>query len=153
MNEWPVLENVVHVTKLCTNTKLLLIETLTTDCNRNGTFYPSHCVLQMQGTKRMIGHAKERDGLYFLEVIIVHIKLNYKGINVFWVKFRKPRPMHDSSPFSAWFVNKNLGVKLFFYQLTSEIIFTWFNIILCIPQHSMHLFCQTKSNYFLQMLF
>ena len=59
------LKNVLHVPKLFAN--LVSIQKLTKDSNCSVTFFPSHCVFQEQDTKRMIGRASERDGLYYLE--------------------------------------------------------------------------------------
>ena len=60
-----VLKNVLHVPKLSAN--LVSIQKLTHDLKCCATFFPSHCVLQEQGSGRRIGLAKERNGLYHLE--------------------------------------------------------------------------------------
>ena len=65
LNDYITLKNVHHVPQLCTN--LVPIQKLTRYSNCVVMFYPSHCVFQEQGTKRMIGHAREMDGLYHLE--------------------------------------------------------------------------------------
>ena len=59
------LKNVLHVPKLSTN--LISIQKLTHDMNCSVFFYPSHCIFQDQVSGKRIGHAKERDGLYYLE--------------------------------------------------------------------------------------
>lgn len=59
------LKNVLHVPKLLAN--LVSVTKLTKDCNCSVTFFPSYCVFQEQDTKRTIGRARERDGLYYLE--------------------------------------------------------------------------------------
>lgn len=56
----------VHVPKLSTN--LISIHRLTKDLNCNVVFCYFHCVFQEHGTEKMIGRARERDGLYYLEV-------------------------------------------------------------------------------------
>ena len=59
------LKNVLHVPKLSTN--LLSIQKLTHDLNCVVIFYPTHCEFQDQNTGKMIGRAKEKAGLYYLE--------------------------------------------------------------------------------------
>jgi len=61
-----VLKNVLHVPKLSTN--LMSIQKLTKDLNCHVTFYPSYCDFQDQDSGRRIGRAKEKDGLYYLEI-------------------------------------------------------------------------------------
>ena len=61
------LKNVLHVPKLSTN--LLSIQKLTHDLNCVVIFYPTHCEFQDQNTGKMIGRAKERAGLYYLETV------------------------------------------------------------------------------------
>ena len=59
------LKNVLHVPKLSTN--LISIHQITKDLNCKVTFFSTHCIFQDQITGRMIGLAKERNGLYYLE--------------------------------------------------------------------------------------
>lgn len=59
------LKNVLHVPKLFAN--LVSIQKQTKDANYNVIFYPSHCVFQETGMRKMIGRAREIDGLYYLE--------------------------------------------------------------------------------------
>ena len=54
----------LHVQKLSTN--LFSIHQITKDFNFTITFFPSHCAIQDRATRRMIGHAKEQEGLYLL---------------------------------------------------------------------------------------
>ena len=61
------LNSALHVPKLTCN--LISITKLTKDLNCSLTFFPSHCVIQDQATGKMIGHAKEQGGLYFLEAM------------------------------------------------------------------------------------
>lgn len=65
INQALTLKNVLHVPNLSTN--LLSIHKLTKDLNCNVIFYPSYCIFQDQGTGKMIGHAREKNGLYYLE--------------------------------------------------------------------------------------
>ncbi|KAF7841125.1 Auxin-induced protein 6B [Senna tora] len=65
LNNQIVLKDVLHVPKLCTN--LISVHKLTVDSQCSAIFHPTHCVFQEQSTKRMIGHAKEQNGLYYLE--------------------------------------------------------------------------------------
>ena len=60
-----MLKNVLHVPRLTTN--LISIKKLTQDLHCNVVFYHSHCVFQDEDSGRMIGHARERDGLYYLK--------------------------------------------------------------------------------------
>ncbi|KAF7835228.1 Retrovirus-related Pol polyprotein from transposon TNT 1-94 [Senna tora] len=64
LNDHISLKDVLHVPKLCTN--LISVHKLTNDSQCSAIFHPTHCVFQEQDTKRMIGHAKERNGLYYL---------------------------------------------------------------------------------------
>ena len=61
-----VLKNVLHVPKLSAN--LISIQKLATDLKCCAIFFLSHCVLQDQVSGRKIGLAKERNGLYHLEI-------------------------------------------------------------------------------------
>ncbi|RVW64179.1 hypothetical protein CK203_046335 [Vitis vinifera] len=63
-----MLKNVLHVPRLTTN--LISIQKLTQDLHCNVVFYHSHCVFQDEDSGRMIGHARERDGLYYLKAPI-----------------------------------------------------------------------------------
>ena len=65
LNDHITLKGVLHVPKLCSS--LISVHKLTADSKCSAIFHPTHCVFQEQGTKRMIGHAKEQDGLYYLE--------------------------------------------------------------------------------------
>jgi transposase InsO family protein len=65
LSESLFLKNVLHVPKLCTN--LISIHKLTNDSNCYVSFYPSYCVFQERSTKRMIGRAEARGGLYYLD--------------------------------------------------------------------------------------
>ena len=60
-----VLKNVLHVPKLSMN--LVLIHKLTKDLNCTMTFSSTHCEFQDQGMGNMIGLARGRNGLYYLE--------------------------------------------------------------------------------------
>ena len=65
INKTLTLKNVLHVPKLFTN--LLSIQRITKDSNCSVVFYHNRCLFQEQNTRRMIGHAKEVNGLYYLE--------------------------------------------------------------------------------------
>ena len=60
-----ILKNVLHVPKLSVN--LVSIQNLTHDLKCYAIFFPSYCVFQEQGSRRRIGLAKKRSGLYHLE--------------------------------------------------------------------------------------
>ena len=60
-----ILKNVLHVPKL--SVSLLSIHKITTDLQCHVTFFPSYCMFQDQHMGKMIGHAKEHDGLYYLD--------------------------------------------------------------------------------------
>lgn len=59
------LKNVLHVPKLSTN--LFSVQKLTRDLCYRVIFHHNYCVFQNQNSGKMIGHARERDGLYYLE--------------------------------------------------------------------------------------
>ena len=59
------LKNVLHVPRLSTN--LVSIHKLTQDLCCNVIFYHNSCVFQDKDLGRMIGRAREQDGLYYLE--------------------------------------------------------------------------------------
>ena len=59
------LRNVLHVPKLSTN--LIFIQKLTKDLSCNVIFYNNACTLQNKNSGRMIGHAREWNGLYYIE--------------------------------------------------------------------------------------
>ena len=61
-----ILKNVLHVPKLSAN--LVSIQKLTHDLKCYAIFFPSYCVFQEQGSGRRIGLAKERNGVYHLEL-------------------------------------------------------------------------------------
>ena len=60
-----VLKNVFHVPKFSVN--LVSVHKLTKDLNCIVTFSSTHCEFQDQGMGKMIGLARERNGLYYLE--------------------------------------------------------------------------------------
>ena len=60
-----VLKNVLHVLKLSAN--LVSIQKLTKDLHCHAIFCSSYSEVQDQGSRRKIGHAKEKDGLYYLD--------------------------------------------------------------------------------------
>nr|KYP41064.1 Retrovirus-related Pol polyprotein from transposon TNT 1-94 [Cajanus cajan] len=59
------LKNVLHVPKLSTN--LISIQKLTKDLSCNVVFYSNSCILQDKNSGRTIGHAREWNGLYYME--------------------------------------------------------------------------------------
>ena len=59
------LKNVLHVPKLSTN--LVSIHQLIKDMICSVIFYPTHCVFQDRVSGKMIGHAKEKNKLYYLD--------------------------------------------------------------------------------------
>ena len=61
-----ILKNVLHVPTSSSN--LVPIQKLTHDLKCYAIFFPSYCVFQEQGLGRRIGLAKERNGLYHLEL-------------------------------------------------------------------------------------
>ena len=61
-----ILKNVLHVPKL--STSLVSIQKPTHDLKCYAIFFPSYCVFQEQSSGRRIGLAKERNGLYHLEL-------------------------------------------------------------------------------------
>lgn len=61
-----ILKNVLHVPKLSTN--LVSIQKLTQDLHCKVIFYNEYCEFQEKDSGRMIGRAKEKDGLYCLEI-------------------------------------------------------------------------------------
>ena len=60
-----ILKDVLHVPKL--SASLVSIQKLTHDLKCYVVFFPSYCVFQDQVSRRRIGLAKERNGLYHLE--------------------------------------------------------------------------------------
>jgi hypothetical protein len=62
-----ILKNVLHVPRLSTN--LVSIQKFTQDLHCNVVFHHSYCVFQDEDSGRMIGHAREWDGLYYLEAL------------------------------------------------------------------------------------
>ncbi|GMI89878.1 hypothetical protein HRI_002657100 [Hibiscus trionum] len=60
-----LLRKVLHVPKLFTS--LISIPKLVRDTNCSVLFHSTHCFFQEQETKKMIGRAKEINGLYYLE--------------------------------------------------------------------------------------
>ncbi|TYH91972.1 hypothetical protein ES332_A13G150700v1 [Gossypium tomentosum] len=65
INKALTLSNVLHIPKLFTN--ILSIQKITKGSNCSVVFYPNRCVFQKQSTRRIIRHAKEVNGLYYLE--------------------------------------------------------------------------------------
>ena len=59
------LKNVLHVPKLSTN--LISIHKLTQDLYYTVIFHNNYCIFQDKDSGRMIGRAREKDGLYYLE--------------------------------------------------------------------------------------
>lgn len=59
------LHSVLHVPKL--SVSLLSIKQVTSQLNCKVTFYPTYCHFQDLKTGKMIGHAKEEDGVYYLD--------------------------------------------------------------------------------------
>lgn len=59
------LKNVLHVPRLSTN--LVSVKRLTQDLHCHVIFHHSYCVFQDKDSGRTIGHAREKDGLYYLE--------------------------------------------------------------------------------------
>lgn len=60
-----LLKNALHVPKLSTN--LISVQKLTKDLPCNVIFHSNHCVFQDKDSGRMIGHAREGNGLYYLK--------------------------------------------------------------------------------------
>ena len=60
-----ILENVLHVPNLSCN--LLSISQLTKDSNSSAKFFPYHCIFQDLSSGKMIGGAKECEGLYYFD--------------------------------------------------------------------------------------
>nr|KYP54945.1 Retrovirus-related Pol polyprotein from transposon TNT 1-94 [Cajanus cajan] len=60
-----ILKNVLHVPKLSTN--LISIQKLTKDLLCNVIFHSNSCILQDKKSGRTIGHAREWNGLYYME--------------------------------------------------------------------------------------
>ncbi|CAN1790032.1 Retrovirus-related Pol polyprotein from transposon RE1 [Linum perenne] len=63
-----ILKSVLHVPKLDYN--LLSIRRLTHESNCVVVFYPFHCAIQDLSSGKMIGKARLRDGLYYLDMLI-----------------------------------------------------------------------------------
>ena len=59
------LTSVLHAPKMSCN--LLSISKLTKTDNCSGTFFPNYCVFKDLTLGKMIGSAKERNGLYYLD--------------------------------------------------------------------------------------
>jgi len=59
-----ILKNVLHVPKLSTN--LISVQKLTKDLSCNVVFHINY-ILQDKNSGRMIGHAREWNGLYYME--------------------------------------------------------------------------------------
>src|ERR1051325_3805765 len=59
------LKNVLHVPKLSTN--LISIQKLTKDLSCNVVFHNNSCILQDKNSGKTIGHAREWNGLYYME--------------------------------------------------------------------------------------
>ena len=84
-----VLKNVLYVPKHFTN--LVSIQKLTTDANCHVIFYPSVCEFQAQDPRRMIGRARKKDGLYYLEDLIGQTDKRSVSPISFLVKSNKDR--------------------------------------------------------------
>ena len=67
VNSSLTLDNVLHVPKLSTN--LVSIHWIVKDMNCCVVFYPSHCVFQDQSSGKTIGLVKEKNELYYLDVL------------------------------------------------------------------------------------
>lgn len=67
-----LLKNVLHVPKLSTN--LISIQKLTKDLLCNVVFNSNSCILQDKKSGRTIGHAREWNGLYYMEDLNLPIK-------------------------------------------------------------------------------
>ena len=65
INNKLILKDVLHVPKLFTN--LISIKKLTHDANCRVIFYPFFCEFQEKDPRKVIGHARVKEGLYHLE--------------------------------------------------------------------------------------
>ena len=96
-----ILKNVLHVPKLSTN--LVSIQKFTWYSCYNMVFHHNNCVFQDEDSGKMIGHAKERDGLYYLETLsnsnITKSKLSHSFISEFF----------SSNKEKAWLYHRRLG--------------------------------------------
>ena len=90
-----ILKNVLHVPKLLAS--LVSIQKLTHDLKCYAIFFPSYCVFQEQGSKRRIGLAKERNGLY-------HLELSQKTSNNLSLSF-----LNSSNKDIIWLYHLHLG--------------------------------------------
>ena len=90
-----ILKNVLHVPKL--SAKLVSIQKLTHYLKCYAIFFPSYCVFQEQDSGRRIGHAKERNGLY-------HLELSQKTINDLSLSF-----LSSSNKDTIWLYHLHLG--------------------------------------------
>jgi len=59
------LKNVLHVPNLSTN--MIFVQKLTKDLSCNVVFHKNYCILQDKNSGRTIGHAREWNGLYYME--------------------------------------------------------------------------------------
>lgn len=95
------LKNVLHVRKLFAN--LISIQKVTQDFNCRVIFLPSYCIFQEQETKKMIGLAKVRNGLYYLE----NLNLKNEALNSLPRSFISESVM--SSEERIWLYHRRLG--------------------------------------------
>ena len=65
VNNHLILRDVLHVPKLYTN--LISIKKLTQDANCLAIFSPNSCEFQERDSRKMIGYAKVKEGLYYLK--------------------------------------------------------------------------------------
>lgn len=62
-----ILENVLHISKLCTN--LVPVSKLSQDLNCKITFHYSHCDIENQNSVKMIGRVEAKHRFYFLDIL------------------------------------------------------------------------------------
>ena len=90
-----ILKNVFHVPKL--SASLVSIQKLTRDLKCYAIFFPSYCVFSKQGSGRMIGLAKEMNGLY-------HLELSQKTSVIICLSF-----LSSSNKDTIWLYHLHLG--------------------------------------------
>nr|KYP61346.1 hypothetical protein KK1_015833 [Cajanus cajan] len=101
INSFIILKNVLHVPKLYTN--LISVQKLTNDISCNVVFNNNCCVFQDKESRRTIGRARERNGLYLLEEPSLSISekkkpVSFSHVKIFIVKKRK----NFTLSLSAW---------------------------------------------------